>query len=856
MNDQKINWVSTTSALTIKDGLLYIQKHTKSGRQYASFNSIQALSNYLQSLPKNERVFNEWINNPFRKFVIDFDYDLNNNTTFSFGPQTIINVINSVLDNSLDCDYDKDPIIFNSSRDNKISYHFVYNIILHYSFAKKLAIKIQQELPNVDTSVYGKTQHLRLYGSLKRDKNGDIIENSTKALNGDDTDDIDWNVLQYSLLSVKQNDTQFVEYIPEKAKTRSSNVSINSDSQIDCSSLMDLIIPENHSSYSDWITIGMTLYNIYDGDDVGKDLWDNFSSKMDSYDDTEIDSKWNTFSTTEDGYSIGTLKKFAKEDNPEKYSLLFPVPPSTPVRLAKSLEKIQEDQIDENPPEFKNDLEVANKFVSLCKDSIFTKSATVDGSNSYTPVVFNATTNLWEIQSQSFMVRKVMEYLEKYYKTQIALIEKKLDLLITNPARTEADILALQGRIDYLNACRRYSSKQTSASNIWKTAMPSMVDNEIQLDAVKKPYLVFKNGILEMDKLHFGVKQAFRPIKKEDYIMRTLSWNFNLKKDANKIKYMQDYLRKLQPDDDNYNSMLRWKAYCTTPDTHHQKMMFNIGGGGNGKSALEVIHNTTFDLYSAKLDQKTFTKNNSKQHKHLHILFEKPIRSAYIEELPAKRLDSASLKDFIDGSNFTIEVLFSTMITKELTAKLTTTSNYEFNVKNEESMIRRGLCQFYKSKFVKKIDENIVDPSKHIYLAEENTIDDEFKNAYLRCLIPYISDYYKNSRELRIHTELYDNFRDISEKYDQFKTKFEDTFTICANGKVQKDIFISHMGYDPKMESWVLREATKIGLVYNKNARSDNKRGCFIGISLKEDLMEEEEICETWRQPKNTRLAR
>lgn len=52
-------------------------------------------------------------------------------------------------------------------------------------------------------------------------------------------------------------------------------------------------------SYQDWVNVGMALYHHGDGDEIGREIWHEWSQESTEYDADEIDEKWPTFSMSE-----------------------------------------------------------------------------------------------------------------------------------------------------------------------------------------------------------------------------------------------------------------------------------------------------------------------------------------------------------------------------------------------------------------------------------------------------------------------------------------------------------------------------------------------------------------------------
>lgn len=87
-----------------------------------------------------------------------------------------------------------------------------------------------------------------------------------------------------------------------------------------CKKLLPLLSSDRASQYEDWIAIGWALYNITEGTDEGMQLWIDFSSRCDEkFDENTCISKWDSMKLHAKGYTIGTIRRFARIDNEEEY---------------------------------------------------------------------------------------------------------------------------------------------------------------------------------------------------------------------------------------------------------------------------------------------------------------------------------------------------------------------------------------------------------------------------------------------------------------------------------------------------------------------------------------------------------
>jgi len=86
--------------------------------------------------------------------------------------------------------------------------------------------------------------------------------------------------------------------------------------EVDIELLVNMLESHRNDSYDSWLSVGMCLFNI---DRDYKVIWRKWSRKNPKYDEDEFEKKWKSFKKTKDGLKIGSLLRWAKQDNPIKY---------------------------------------------------------------------------------------------------------------------------------------------------------------------------------------------------------------------------------------------------------------------------------------------------------------------------------------------------------------------------------------------------------------------------------------------------------------------------------------------------------------------------------------------------------
>lgn len=156
----------------------------KTERKFALFPSHVDLYNHIMKIPVEKRSFFEVIqgNKPHKPhFDIDFDMTngLNHDSVISIMSNIIDAIIDTVNNNGIKLDLNKDILIYTSSRPEKASYHIIINGWMHNDNkdAKNLAKQVRCQFPSeiadyIDKSVYSTKQQFRILHCTKlRTKN-------------------------------------------------------------------------------------------------------------------------------------------------------------------------------------------------------------------------------------------------------------------------------------------------------------------------------------------------------------------------------------------------------------------------------------------------------------------------------------------------------------------------------------------------------------------------------------------------------------------------------------------------------------------------------------------------------------
>jgi hypothetical protein len=279
------------------------------------------------------------------KLILDIDYKINDSDIET----SKIDAFDDILVQAIESVNDKlkqyteiEPIIIilKSCRKDKLSAHIIYTNI-HFNNIKSMKCfmmminspLIDQKI--IDPNIY-RVGCMRMLWNSKMGKSNvleytecDFIDDNKYAYVSNKQlfmDCLLTNIKNSTLIDIKidiKTDVPKKKIIPKKVISNKNmiekqKIEIVENHEIETiKQYLDLIDEERADTYSDWVKIGMCIYNC-NSSEKAFDLWDLWSKKSDKYNGRDVNLwKWNTFS--QGPLTLSTLKYLAKTDNPELY---------------------------------------------------------------------------------------------------------------------------------------------------------------------------------------------------------------------------------------------------------------------------------------------------------------------------------------------------------------------------------------------------------------------------------------------------------------------------------------------------------------------------------------------------------
>lgn len=395
--------------------------------------------------------------------------------------------------------------------------------------------------------------------------------------------------------------TPVTEIFAEVKKNRTAFAQKSIDENlVDARNLLDIISSQRADCRSDWLSIGYCLHNITKGDDDGLSLWLEFSERSPKYNEAECICMWER-DMKENIYSIGTLKYFAKLDNPTKYA-----------ELCRSKGAALIDQaVDGGHNDMAKILynEYQNEFVYSLSDKRWYHF--VDHIWFGTDVCYDMSerisNNNGAIISQFFdHINNAKQELKRFGHTYKATSVRKRAKRDDDCDIEDDEFMVerLTNKISILEKLIKQCKSNSFKLSVMKECSEVFRNNEFSTRLNKNKYLVaFKNGVYDFKNF------CFRDGQPEDYLSVSTDIDYIDYKsiDHLAVRKVIDFFRKVLPDDDvrEYFFDIACQVFIGgNPDRH---FVIWTGSGTNGKSITQQFFQKMLGKMAVKMSTSLIT---------------------------------------------------------------------------------------------------------------------------------------------------------------------------------------------------------------------------------------------------------
>ena len=354
--------------------------------------------------------------------------------------------------------------------------------------------------------------------------------------------------------------------------------------------LVDILKDERADNYDSWIQLGMCLHNISDN---LLDKWIEFSKRSLKYVEGECAKHWNKYFITKPkgGLTMGTLRMWAREDNPDEY-----------------LKIIQN-----------NIMHLVFKSKDGSHNDVAKVVAQMYG-NIYKCVKFNHPSVWYEFKNHkwcpvdnAYTLRMLMSNeICKLYLTASHAYHSKAHSCHVDENSNDKD--AKLQIASYFKTAEAYSKiafqlKTTSfKDSILKECAEMCYDEELltMLDT-NQSIIAFNNGVFDLSTMRF------RDGIPDDYASMTTNYDFQSAIDDHVRAEILEFIKAISLNEECAEYLLKVLAYMLHGNKYLEYFWFFCGKGRNGKGTLCTLLEKTLGeyYYEPDITVVTCTKKNS-----------------------------------------------------------------------------------------------------------------------------------------------------------------------------------------------------------------------------------------------------
>lgn len=442
--------------------------------------------------------------------------------------------------------------------------------------------------------------------------------------------------------------------------------------------LMPMIKLDRCEDYHQWLEMGWVLYCIGDGTVEALDLWLEFSKNTtkNNFSESQCMHLWNGF--RKGSYSVGTLRKYAKEDSPKRYS------------------------------EWKEQKEMKNFKESLAGGHHdLAKALYEDYGEQF--VCASITKDIW-YEFSNHRWHQIEKGITLRSKISIDLYRKYKQ----KGAQTYLGDGTLEGQ-DKFEAERKNVDKiltqlksATFKDNIMKECRELFYKEGFMAKLDANPNLLcFKNGVLDIHTCEF------RHGRPDDYCCMTTNYEFrSFDDDDDEILEVKDFLVKVFPDEKLRNYFLEYSAKLLKGGNFSKNFVVMSGVGDNAKSVTIELIELALGQYTIKFPTTLLTgKRTQSSQASPELARSKGVRFAVLQEPDGKDvINGGVLKELTGNDSIYVRPLFSEGYEFKPMFKLCFICNKLPRLSSEDQAIwNRVRVLEYESKFPK--DNSSVPPT-------------------------------------------------------------------------------------------------------------------------------------------------
>lgn len=373
----------------------------------------------------------------------------------------------------------------------------------------------------------------------------------------------------------KTLDIKKVKIIKENVEVSEVSLEELSKKDEEINKYLQCLSPSKSDNRESWFKIGAVLYN----EGCSFELFNNWSKQSNKYDKKGCVELWNSLGKRDDGYTIATLIKYAKEDNyNDNYTK---IKESKPKKIIDPREQLINQLFIESP----SDNKIGELFYHLYQGQYI-----YDGENMswYTcnkyGIFFKDTEEL--ISCRKKLSGEILPLITKYY----------------------ANFMKTAKESERQNIAKNFNKINIYLTSVTKKKI--IIENLKELYNVKKfrekmnknKYLfAFDNGVYDLK------NYEFRNAKLDELVFETAGYKYipSNKTDRELIKKT---IKEIFPEDDLYEYFMTILSLRLVKINELEEFYFMIGNASNGKGLITSLIENTFGKFSQTLNSNTFSQ--------------------------------------------------------------------------------------------------------------------------------------------------------------------------------------------------------------------------------------------------------
>lgn len=506
--------------------------------------------------------------------------------------------------------------------------------------------------------------------------------------------------------------------------------------------------------YETWRNVGWALHNI------DLNLYESFIEFSKKAGKNIFNAKgckdlWDK--AKNDGFSIGSLRMWAMEDDPDEYDRI----------VADMNQDILEKLVSCSHDDVASYVHSLYSSIYVCTD--IEKSEWYEFKNHRWHKTQKGT-SLFEIISKELpnKIAQAMSDTRRINKNNFQIVEEKAkgksadmdyrNILVRNNKGLIDKLKDIPYKKNLMEACKH---------KFYNPKFKEKLNSNVYL-------LGFNNGVYSVKTDDNNKIEGFRCGVPEDCLSFSVGYDYIYKPDKNYIDCIENFFTSCLPNKLVRNYVLRFIASCLNGKPKDQKFPFWIGTGGNGKSVTINMIQYTFGDYYSNMSASYLTKRRDGSSNASPDLADKVGKRVitFQETEKGEKIQVSKLKELCGNDTITARALFQEQMYFKPQAKYILATNKLPELEVDGGIRRRLRVVEWVMKYVDREDYDKTN-KRHVikdYDLDEKIQKLEWKEHFMWLLLnKYYPDYCINGLSEPIEvTNLSDNYMANNDKIGQF----------------------------------------------------------------------------------------